>query len=279
MSVELRALLAVAVIAVLGWVGYQLLFSDSGAVRVVLYDVHGSVSVESGGVSSPAAVGGQIGAADRLVSGADGGAVLAFGDQSRVTLEPNTSVQVTSVDSTGVRLSLEDGRVKATVRAGGPSLGVAAGGRSISAKDADFTVAKSGDGVGVETSRGRVAVDGTDVAAGKRAVYPKDGSPLQMPASETLLLQVAWPSTTRTAAPKVEVTGTAEPGARLAASTAAGTAAAVAAKDGTFSFQIPLGEGDNTVNVVATNVFGQVSRAQWQVSRDSRPPSVGVTIQ
>lgn len=278
MTAELRALLALLLIGGLGWAGYQVLFSDSTVVDVVLYDVHGNVLVESGGAKSTAAVGAHIGASDRLVSGDDGSAILGFGADSRVTLAPNTSVQVTSVDATGVKLSLENGRVKATVRSGGPGLGVTAGGRTVTASDADFSVARTVDGVGVETSRGRVEVDGDGLDAGERVIFPGDGTPLQLPAAEELLLQMVWPAEKRTASSQVHVTGRTEPGARLHATTSASAADARSAADGSFAFDIGIAEGENTVAVQAVNVFGQISKAEWEVSRDSMPPSIGVRI-
>lgn len=279
MSAELRALVALVVIALLGWVGYQALFTDSVAVAVVLQEVHGDVQVDAGGHRTAAAVGGQIGASDRLVSGADGRAVLTFGTESQVTLEPNTSVQVTSVDATGVKLSLEDGRVRATVRPGGPKLGVSAAGRSITATDADFDVARAGDEVGVQASRGSVSVDDAVLRAGERAVLPKTGTPLQLPASDELLLQVSWPAVKRTAGASVRVTGSTEPGAHVQARSGAGTAEARAAADGSFALDMPIGEGENTVELTVVNVFGQVAKAEWQVDRDSKPPAIGVHIE
>ncbi|MSP55216.1 MAG: hypothetical protein EXR69_06375 [Myxococcales bacterium] len=278
MSAEVKALLALLVIMVLGWVGYQVLFDTGSAARIVLRDVQGDVRVETGGREAAATVGGQIGASDRLVSGQDGRAVLAFGADSRVTLEPNTSVQITSVDATGVKLSLENGRVLATVRPGGPVLGLSAAGQTITASDAEFTVVRSLDAVGVESTRGSVTVDGAEVAAGSRTLFPVDGTPLQMPVSNTLLLQMVWPAQKRTAASQVRVTGTTEPGARVQARTGAGTALATAGSDGVFAFDIGIAEGENTVAVEVINVFGQVSAADWQVSRDSSPPAIGVQI-
>ena len=278
MSAEVKALLALLVIMVLGWVGYQALFANDSAVQIVLHDVQGDVRVEAGGREVAARVGGQIGASDRLVSGENGRAVLAFGADSRVTLEPNTSVQVTSVDLTGVKHSLENGRVKATVRPGGPVLGLSAAGQTVTASDAEFTVVRSADAVGVESTRGTVTIDGAELVAGSRTLFPVDGTPLQMPASNELLLQMAWPAQQRTAASQVRVTGTTEPGAQIQARTGAGSARATAGPDGIFAFDIGIAEGENTVAVEAVNVFGQVSAADWHVSRDSRPPAIGVQI-
>lgn len=279
MTGELRAFVALVVIAVLGWVGYQMLFKAGEAPHVVLQDVHGSVDIESGGRRQQATDGAQIGAADRLVAGADGEAVLAFGEENRVKLGANTSVQVTSVDATGVRLSLENGRVQATIRPGGPGLGITAGDKSVDATDADFTVARTADGVGVESTRGAVTVDGASLQAGQRTVIPKDGTPLQLPTSEALLLQMAWPGQTRTSASKVRLQGSTEPGAHVRARTAAGTAETRAGRDGAFTVEVELGEGENAVAVDAVNVFGQVARADWHVARDSTPPAIGVRIE
>jgi len=279
MNTELRALLVFFVIAALGWVGYAYVFSDASGVQVVLYDVQGRVEVESGGARSTAEVGNAIGASDRIFAGEDGRAVLALGGENRLTLERNTSVQVTSVDTTGVRLSLEDGRVRATVRSGGPKLGIQAGGREISATDADFNVNQGVDGVGVTTERGSVSVDGVAIANGQRAVLPPTGDPLQMPASESLLLQMSWPGATRTASPAVLLAGRTEPMSKVRVHTPTSHAETQSDKLGNFQVSIALGEGENEVVVEATNVFGQASEARWKVARDSTPPKIGVEIQ
>ncbi len=279
MSVEVRAFLAFILIVALGWVGYQELFSDSAAVQVVLQDVHGDVQLRSAGGSAPARVGAQVGASDRLVAGADGQAVLAFGAENHVTLEANSSVQVTSVDETGVRLSLEDGRVQATVRPGSPALGITSGGRTVSAADADFTVVRGSGGVGVEASRGAVDVDGVQVAAGQRMLMADGAAPMQMPASDSLLLQVAWPGLARTSSATVRLVGTTEPGASVRVRTSGGDVRTTAGADGAFAVDAALGEGENVVSVEAVNVFGQVSKAEWHVARDSTPPRIGVHIE
>lgn len=279
MSAELRAFIAFILIVGVGWVGYQELFNDSAAVRVVLQDVHGTVELRSGSQVAPARVGAEVGAADRLVAGADGQAVLAFGGESRVTLEANSSLQVTSVDETGVRVSLEDGRVQATVRPGSPGLDIRSGGRTVTASDADFSVVRGAGGVGVETTRGAVDVDGVPVVAGRRAVIADGATPMQMPASESLLLQVAWPGLERTPSGAVRLVGTTEPGASVRVRTPAGDVRTTAGPDGAFAVDAALGEGENAVAVEAVNVFGQASTAQWHVVRDSTPPRIGVKIE
>jgi len=279
MTAEIRAFLAFILIVGVGWVGYQELFNDSATVRVVVQDVQGNVELRSGNESAPARVGAQVGATDRLVAGADGQAVLAFGAESRVTLEANSSLQVTSVDETGVRVSLEDGRVRATVRPGSPSLGIRSGGRTVTAADAEFSVVRGAEGVGVETTRGSVDVDGVPVVAGRRAVIADGATPMQMPASESLLLQVAWPGLERTPSATVRLVGTTEPGAKVRVRTPAGDVRTTAGSDGAFAVEAMLGEGDNAVSVEVVNVFGQVSTAKWHVLRDSTPPRIGVKIE
>ena len=122
-------------------------------------------------------------------------------------------------------------------------------------------------------------MDGTEVKAGQRTLLPRDGTPLQMPTSDVLLLQMAWPTEQRTVAGTVRVQGTTEPGARVRAKTAAGTAEATAGRDGAFSVDVMLAEGENAVAVESVNIFGQVAKADWRVARDSTPPSIGVRIE
>ena len=47
-------------------------------------------------------------------------------------------------------------------------------------------------------------------------------------------------------------------------------------RDGTFTAQIPLHEGNNTIAVVARNTLGEVDTASIQVTLDSQPPRVGI---
>lgn len=279
MNTELRALFAFLLIAALGWVGYSHVFSDASGVPVVLYEVQGRVEVESGGARSMAQLGGEIGPSDRIFAGDDGRAVLGLGGENRLTLEANTSVQITSVDTTGVRLSLENGRVRATVRSGGPGVAIQAGTRQITATDADFDITRGEDGVGVSTSRGAIDVDGVPLGDGQRAILPPQGDPLQLPASDSLLLQMSWPGATRTASPSVLVTGQTEPLARVRVQTSSARADTQSDKLGNFEVAIALGEGANVVVVEATNMFGQTSEARWTVARDSTPPKIGVEIQ
>lgn len=279
MSSEVRALLVFLLILGLGWIGYPYAFSDDGRVHVVLAEVRGGVEVESGGARAAAHDGDPIAASDRLYAGPDGSAVLAIGADNTVTIERNTRLEITAVDGTGVRLSLADGRVHATVRPGGPRVAVAAGSSVVTAADADFEVARGEAGVGVQTSRGSVQVDGAPLGSGQRAVIPVDGPALQMPAAEALLLDVAFPKARRTAASTVEVVGQTEPGARVRIVARAGTVEVRADGDGAFRAPVALAEGDNELTVEAVNVFGQSRRAPWHVVRDSTPPVIGVEIQ
>lgn len=278
MSSEVRALLVFLLILGLGWIGYPYAFSDDGRVHVVLAEVRGQVEVESGGERAAAHSGDAVQASDRLVAGKDGSAVLAIGADNTVTIERDTRVEITAVDGTGVRLSLADGRVHATVRPGGPRVAVEAGASVVTGADADFDVARGPEGVGVQASRGAVQVDGVAVSAGQRTLVPPDGPALQMPASEALLLDVAWPKAPRTASATVEVAGQTEPGARVRIVARSGTVEVRADSGGAFHAPVALEEGENDLSVEAVNVFGQTRRAPWHVVRDSTPPVIGVEI-
>lgn len=278
MSAEVRALLALAVIALLGWLGYGYLFGDNAEATIRLADIAGDVAIERGGTRSPASEGATLSATDRLTAGKNGGATLELGEGNRVAVGPDTSLTVTSVTEEGVGIALEGGRVKATIRPDGPALDLTARGKRIEADDADFDVVVEGETVGVTTTRGVLTAEGQRLAAQQRLLMG-EGKPLQLPVSEQLLLEMAWPADPRTPRPTLSVAGETEPGARVTVWIGTVEAAALAGRDGRFSVDVPLGEGVNEVRVSAINVFGQVTEANWAVTRDSTPPTIGVEVQ
>lgn len=280
---ELGALLVLLAVAVAGWLGWRALFGSGGA-RFEIVEVRGDVRHEDGlGGTAAAAPGLVVDARDRLVAGEGAEAVLAFGEQTRVTLEASSSLRVVGVDEEGVKLELEGGRVHATVRPGSGTVGVVAGDREIVAEDADFTAARDADGtLGVVAERGDVGVRGvpgaTQVRAGERLLVPAEGSALLAPAAESLLLYVAGPSAPRTRDSSAEVRGRTAPGARVRVGRGAAWTEVRADGSGEWVARVDLAEGANEVEVEARDVLGNRARSTVSVVRDTRAPAVGVEI-
>ena len=287
MSREIRALFVVLAIFALGGLGYRLLFLADLADRFRIVSVAGDVRhVHAGGNTENAREGEALEAGDRIVSGDGGRAVLGLGENARVTVDASTSVTVLGIADDGVKLELEEGKVKATVRPGSGRVGIVSEGREVSADDADFTAVRDPDGnLAVSTERGQLAVSGVpginELRSGDDLVAPPGGgSPLRAPASDALLLQVAWPGASRTREPDVEVTGTTQPGASVTVSGGARPVTVRAGKDGRFSAKIPLSEGRNALSVAATSLLGRAADvAAAEVVRDTTAPNVGVTLE
>lgn len=281
---ELQAVLAVVAVLVVAWLGYGALFGEDAATHLTLDTVSGVVQrVDDQGRAVEAQAGEILRPRERVVAGEGGRAVITLGPDSRLTIEERSTVRVVSADARGVQLELEGGRVQATVRPGGRKVGIGAGGRNISAEDADFDIVRGEDGtIGVEAGRGSVELLGfagvERLSAGDRLVAVDGGAPQVTPASEELLLSVAWPDGARTRASTVEVRGRTEPGARVLAKGAAGNVEGRADANGDFVLSVPLEEGENTVNVEAFSLMGRSVAVTSTFVRDTRAPSLGVEI-
>lgn len=284
-SKEIRALLVVAAIFVGGALAYKWIFGNDAAERFRIVTVSGDVRhVDSRGGNEIATEGSRLSAGDRIVSGNGGRAVLGLGDNTRVAVDASTSVTVLGVNPEGVRIELDGGRVRATVRPGSGRVGVVASGREIVADDADFTAVRDDEGtLAVVSERGSLALLGvagvSEIGAGDELLLPAGGSPLRAPASEALLLQVVWPAPPRTREREVELKGKTQPKAKVRVSGGAKPVTAVADAEGHFRVSITLAEGENRLAVVATNLLGRETEVQAQVVRDTTAPNVGITLE
>ena len=137
----LSPLIVLPVLLVLAWLGYQALFEGLGRAALTVATVEGVVARDRAGVSVPILPGDTLGARDRIRAGAGGRAVLDAGAGARLVLDAGADVQVVSVATDEVRVSLEGGRLRATVRAEGPRIAVGAGADTFALRDADATLA------------------------------------------------------------------------------------------------------------------------------------------
>ncbi|MFN7143075.1 MAG: FecR domain-containing protein [Myxococcota bacterium] len=284
MSREIQALVLLLLVLGLGWLGYGALFGDEGGSGLTVAAVQGTVKrVGGSGEETLAAPGDALLPRERIVAGEGGRAVLSLGPESRVTLEEKSALRIVSADESGVRLELEGGKVQATIRPGSGQVGLSADGRTVTTEDADFTAARGEDGTfGVTTERGSVAVEGvegaTRLSAGERLVAAPGGSAFVAPASEELLLTVAWPAAARTREETVEVRGRTEPGAKVRIGQGGAWTVVSADPKGDFVARVPLAEGPNELKVEATSVLGEALTVASSVVRDTTAPSVGVEI-
>lgn len=284
MKREIQAIAVMLALLAAAWVGYGWLFGTPGGGTLRVAALEGQVTVaDAAGGTAPAEVGGLLDPSARVRTGPDGRAVLALGEEGSLVLESLSSLRVVEVAADGVRLELEDGRVRATVRPSGPSVGIAAGDTLAAARDAEFAVARGEDGtVGVATERGAVTVSGggasVEVAAGQKVVVPRGRQVLVQPAAESLLLAVDRPPSPRTRETTVALEGTTEPGAEVAIAGGGAPVRARADADGRFAARVELAEGENALTVTARSVLGQEARVDWRVTRDTEPPPISVEI-
>ena len=264
MTRELRALLMIGLVFAVGAVGYRVLFSAGLGDRFRIVTVAGDVRhVHADGETDAAQAGSTLAEGDRIVSGDGGSAVLGLGEDTRVSVDAKSSVKVLGVTDDGVRLELEGGRVKATVRPGGGRVGVVSDGREVTAEDADFTAVRDAEGtLAVSAERGQVALSGvpgvTELKGGDDLLAPAGGgSPLRAPASDALLLQVAFPPAGRTREEEVAVEGTTQPGATVTVKGGARPVSVRAGREGRFTAKVPLAEGKNVLAVEATSLLGR----------------------
>ncbi len=275
---DVAQLLGAAILVLgLGWLVYSWQFGPAGASSLAIQEVTGQVKLELPGGPVAPAVGAELTGAERLVTGPAGSrVVLSLGQSSRVTVEADSAVRVLGSDDDGVKLELEDGRIRANVRPEDGQLGVAAGDREVRARDAAFAIGLGEDGTTeVQVGSGEVSLSGfrgyDRASGGQRLVASGEHVDLQ-PIPTSLLLKVDWPDE-RTRKERVAVAGTTDPGARVIIRTLSGPQEVTADEVGRFQAVVVLSEGDNEVAVAATSVLGLETTASWRVTRDSLGPT------
>ncbi|MDP2311401.1 MAG: FecR family protein [Pseudomonadota bacterium] len=284
MSKELQAIAVLVLILAAAWLGYGRLFGDDGGEGLVVAAVEGAVvRVDGFGAEVPATEGLSLQPRDRIVAGEGGRAVLTLGPESRVTIAERSSVRVVAADQSGVKLELEGGRVQATIRPGAGPVGISSEGSSVVAEDADFTMVRAEDGtVGVVAERGEVGLEGfpgaSRLAAGERVIAAPGGTALVAPASEELLLNVAWPQAARTRQETVEVRGHTEPNARVRVGREGAWVEIKADANGLFVTNVGLVEGANDIRVEAISILETSVATTHVVVRDTTAPNVSTEI-
>ena len=268
-------LLAVVVIVAMAVAIGRYISAENGAGEVVLSSVQGDVLLEGPGRTGEARVGTKM-ALDDQITTADGRAVLALEGGTRVRIGPDSSVVVTSVDEQGVGLELEGGALRATVRPESGAVNVTGAGVTVQATDADFGVGVDGDIALLETTRGEVALMGTDqprLPEGSRAVIRSRSAEIG-PIPDELLLEVAWPEASRTRDERSRVSGRTAPGALVTLEGPFGRQEVRADDTGRFEAEVPLAEGSNALVVKAVDLLGQAADVQGLLqTRDTQGPT------
>ena len=273
MRQALITIAAVALVLLLGWLGYTLVFDGHRQAVVVVESVEGRVE-KARPTEAPTVVsaGDPLEALDTLRVHGEGSATLAVGESTTLRLSPETALQVVEVADDGVRVVLEEGRVEANVRSDAPRLSITAAGRTTTASDAQFVVGLDGTALGVSVERGSVRVDGSTVTEGQTLSQAGEGTPTLRAADEDLLLQVAWP-TAPTTQGSVQLNGTTAPGAQVAVTGGAALRQVRANSQGVFDVSVPLLDGTHTLRVSARDPLGNQVTVSGGVEADATAPA------
>ena len=281
MRETLHLLIAALLVLGVGFVAWRFLFSDSGEAPLTIALVRGAVELERGGATAPAVAGTALQGDDRVISGEDGVAVIAVGEESELTLEAGSTMRVVGLDEQSVEVEMEDGRVRAVVRPGGYGVSVLAGDRAIRTTSGEFTAGVRDGAAAVEVSRGSVSLEGfgglTVLQSGDRVLAPREGEPRRVPIPDELLLEVAWP-TRRSRREQVTLAGETEPGARVSIRSPAGVLEAVADSEGRFEVTVSLAAGDNPVLVQTEGLLGQTRSMKQLLVRDEEAPTADFEV-
>ncbi len=292
--VERREVLALGSLALIltggGLAWWRLFGRRRGREHVRLEEVYGQVERVRGRDRAAATAGEALAVGDLLQTGADGRAVIGFGEGGRVVLKPEGRVEVLAAEERLVRLELEEGTVEATLRPDDAELGILAAGREFLSGDGNFLLSRRpgaqpadplDDIVGLQVLSGQVASREPDGPVGITGADGRQiwiaGQPAEGPLSESLLLAVSWPDT-RTRAGTVPVRGRTEPGARVRVHAPGGVQEVTAGVDGQFVVEVALLEGGNRLEVEVLGVMGGGERAEGAVERDTKAPAVSVQI-
>ncbi len=269
------ALLALVVALAVVSAAWRYLAADTPTGRLVITELRGPVTRTAGGVAADVGEGVVLERDDQLATGPDGRVVLELGG-AVIRLGPVSSMTVQAVDTDGVRLELQDGQLQATVRPNTSAIRVSSQGREVVATNADFSVGVRDDVLQVATESGEVRLTGVDpptvLPAGERATVV-DATLTREPLPTELLLAVEWEGERRTRAVTQVVTGSTSPGADVIIRGSFGRRTVRADSKGRFTAEVPLAEGDNPVELTATDVLGRSADVTGSLAvRDTTGP-------
>jgi len=277
----LAPLMAVIVLVAAAVAILSYLSESPRPANLVISEVAGEVSVVGGqGGQQAVEAGLLLEPNQRLTTGPASRAVLSLGEDTRIRLGADSTIQVQGQDETAVTLELEGGALHATVRPGSSALRVGSRGRQVLATDATFDMGVGPDGtLVVEVAEGSAVTSGFEgvnglLMAGSRTTVLPEGQASSTPISEELLLAVQWPTERRTKEGTTQVTGTTVPGAKVSIYAGDRLTQVMADRHGLFQATLPLQEGENPLRVEAIDPLGRAATvAGWTVELDHRGPT------
>lgn len=259
----------------------QYLTDESDAEGLTLAEVRGAVMViGADAVERQGRAGELLSVEERVATRKESRAVLALGAETRIHLEPESTVQVLSVDHDEVRLELEDGLIQATVRPNSGAVRVGRGDRGVAATNADFRFGVGPDDtVGIELIEGDLMTtlgSAARLTAPTRVTVTSDGHAEIGPIRDDLVLEMQWPEA-RTNRKATTVTGSTTPGTRVRVKVGRGedtrSTEGVADANGVFSVSVELMEGEQVVVVEAVDVMGREGAASTTISYKGTGPA------
>jgi len=278
MKEHLSVLLAALAVLAVGYGCYLVLFADPTTGQLMVTAVAGEVTrVAPDGRSEPAGTGDLLTESTEIRVGEAGHVLLEAGEGSELRLEDNTSVRVLAADHRGVRVELDEGRVQARVRPGSRVLGVRAGGRTATAEDGRFRMARDSEGtVRIAVDEGSVALAGPDgptaLAAGSRLDAVRGQVPvIQDSVVEELLLEIRWPSLPPGSDP-APVDGRTLPHAQVRIRGPQGTTELQADAEGRFFTELSVPAGTHAIEVAVDDGLGAERTESGQLVRPAEVP-------
>ena len=220
----------------------------------------------------------RMGLNERLKTGDSGRVVLSLGPDLEITVAESADVKLGRVTDDGVQLELENGRLKADVRPGAPSLKISNDGRQFQTNDGAFEILASDEAVSLQVQRGEVKTNGVDgvesVTAGKRLSVLENGEVWESGIPNEMLLNVDWPTEERTKNVEAVLAGRAEPGSTLMISGVQNPRQIRVGKDGRFEVPVALKEGLHAVEISAVSLWGANKASKWNVELDTKGPLI-----
>jgi hypothetical protein len=252
------AVLALVVVVSMGSAWWRYVRGDGPMPVLTLTGVEGEVHVGRDAGEVPGTDGLELRPQDRVATAAASHAVLTLGATTLIRVKPESSFEVVAVDTSGVSLELENGALQATVRPESGAVRVGHRDRSVVATSGAFDVGVREGVMRIDATEGSLSLSGMDAVrleAGQQATVI-DRHAVIGPATEELLLAVQWPMQKRTRATETIVEGTTEAGALVHLRWTGGDTRVQADEQGRFSASIPLGEGQNSLEVEAVDALG-----------------------
>lgn len=243
----------------------------------------GALERQDGGRWVAVVQGTRLQATDRIRTQGEGSVALQAADGSRIELVDEVEVTVEALTRSLAELELHRGRLRADLAEGSDlALRVTSSGASAQAQNGAFVVVADGSGmvaVASETAEVRLRAQDREVlvAAGHQAVVQPDGPPSDPEAiPESVLLQVAWPTSRVQRERRLVVRGHVAPGSEVRV---ADQRTAVR-PDGSFETEIELAEGANRIAVRARDVAGRTKVEESPaVMVKTHPPPLEVLSQ